>query len=44
MCMFSACYFCQRTYVAHSHINGAPNEIGTHLCRSVNRMFFSDFV
>ena len=40
MCMFPACCFCQRIYVAQGHMNGAPNETQSHLCKFVNGMFF----
>ena len=36
----SSCCFPQRTYMAAGHINGAPNEAQTHLCRLVSRIFF----
>ena len=32
LCMFPACSFCQRTYMAQGLINGVLNETWTHLC------------
>ena len=32
MCMFPACCFHQRTYVAQSHVNGALDQTQTHSC------------
>ena len=34
----SSCCFHQGTYVAQSHMNGAPNETQTHMCRFVSQI------
>ena len=42
MCMFPACSFHQRTYVAQGYVNGILNETRTHSCLLVE--WFSGFV